>query len=80
MAGQWWIKSVYPGSTVLADPIRVPLDFDVSQAVHEGRREWTALHWAASEGNKALCARLLLHDADPSQARFGLFFCCRLVA
>ncbi|CAE7488373.1 unnamed protein product, partial [Symbiodinium sp. KB8] len=37
------------------------------QAVHEGRREWTALHWAASEGNKALCARLLLHDADPSQ-------------
>ncbi|CAE7475118.1 ANKRD52 [Symbiodinium natans] len=37
------------------------------QAVHEGRCEWTALHWAASEGNKALCARLLLHDADPTQ-------------
>ena len=23
-----------------------------------------------------MCARLLLHDADPSQARFGVFFCC----
>ncbi|CAE7777822.1 ANKRD52 [Symbiodinium pilosum] len=37
------------------------------QAVHEGRKEWTALHWAASDGNSALCARLLSHDADPAQ-------------
>ncbi|CAJ1448054.1 unnamed protein product, partial [Effrenium voratum] len=37
------------------------------QAVHGGRREWTALHWAAAEGRHVLCERLLQQNADPAQ-------------
>ncbi|CAE8693772.1 unnamed protein product [Polarella glacialis] len=36
-------------------------------AVHEGKSEWTALHWAAIEGRSAVCMRLLQHRADPLQ-------------
>ncbi|CAE8658598.1 unnamed protein product [Polarella glacialis] len=36
-------------------------------AIHGSTNEWTALHWAASEGHLALCARLLAASADPRQ-------------
>merc|ERR1712217_1024556 len=36
-------------------------------AVHGGRSEWTALHWAAAEGQAEICARLLRCGADPKQ-------------
>lgn len=34
-------------------------------AVHDGRPEWTALHWAASEGRTDVCMRLLHCGAGP---------------
>jgi len=37
------------------------------QAMHGGRNDWTALHWAAAEGRHVLCARLLKENADPTQ-------------
>merc|ERR1719321_2249815 len=35
------------------------------QEVHDCGPEWTALHWAASEGRPDVCARLLAASADP---------------
>eukprot|EP00927_Polykrikos_kofoidii_P048103 TRINITY_DN42329_c0_g1_i1.p1 TRINITY_DN42329_c0_g1~~TRINITY_DN42329_c0_g1_i1.p1 ORF type:complete len:274 (+),score=32.33 TRINITY_DN42329_c0_g1_i1:99-824(+) len=35
--------------------------------VHGNNREWTALHWAATEGRTDICARLLRARADPKQ-------------
>ena len=35
--------------------------------IHTGEPEWTALHWAASEGHADLCVRLLKAAADPMQ-------------
>eukprot|EP00929_Paragymnodinium_shiwhaense_P122210 TRINITY_DN9481_c2_g1_i3.p1 TRINITY_DN9481_c2_g1~~TRINITY_DN9481_c2_g1_i3.p1 ORF type:complete len:1219 (-),score=326.50 TRINITY_DN9481_c2_g1_i3:122-3778(-) len=35
--------------------------------VHRGNPEWTALHWAAAEGQYAVCQRLLRCAADPQQ-------------
>eukprot|EP00435_Cladocopium_sp_Y103_P072797 s140_g41.t1 len=37
------------------------------QAMHGGRNDWTALHWAAAEGRQVLCAKLLREKADPAQ-------------
>lgn len=34
--------------------------------VHDGTPQWTALHWAATEGRPDLCARLLRARADPT--------------
>lgn len=37
-------------------------------AVHvPGEAQWTALHWAASEGRSDICKRLLSCRADPRQ-------------
>lgn len=35
--------------------------------VHAGEREWTALHWAASEGRASIVRRLLAQSANPRQ-------------
>ena len=37
------------------------------EAMHGGRNDWTALHWAAAEGRQVLCAKLLREKADPAQ-------------
>lgn len=37
------------------------------ETVHQGEPEWTALHWAASEGRADVCQRLLRCAADPHQ-------------
>merc|ERR1712232_421752 len=34
--------------------------------VHDCGPEWTALHWAASEGRGDICARLLAAAGDPN--------------
>jgi len=36
------------------------------QDVHDAGPEWTALHWAASEGRADVCARLLAAAGDPN--------------
>merc|ERR1719473_2606987 len=37
------------------------------ETVHGNEAEWTALHWAASEGRAQICERPLQCRADPSQ-------------